>query len=98
MCAIASALMDGNAAKWLDRLTTLSQVPSDFQSFETAFLNQFHIIDDENIARDKLKEAKQKGSVQQYVAYFDTLVLSLPKSTTADLIHSFIYGLKAPIK
>ena len=30
-----------------------------------------------------------------YCAEFDMLVISLPKSNVGDLIHAFIYGLKA---
>ena len=47
-----------------------------------------------NTARDKLKTIRQKGSMADYCAEFDTLVVSLPKNNVGDLIHAFIYGLK----
>lgn len=36
--AIAQALMDGNAAKWLDRLVVSNEEPVDFSDFEHKFL------------------------------------------------------------
>ena len=36
-----------------------------------------------------------KGSVADYWVEFDTLIVSLPKSNDEDLIHAFIYFLKA---
>ena len=48
-----------------------------------------------NTARDKLRMIRSKGSVADYYAEFNTLVVSLPKSNVGDLIHAFIYGLKA---
>ena len=52
-------------------------------------------MDDANTARDKLRTMRQKGSVLDYCAEFDTLVILLPKSNVGDLIHAFKYGLKA---
>ena len=37
---------------------------------------------------------RYKGSVADYCAEFDTIVLSLPESHPEELIHAFIYGLK----
>ena len=56
------------------------------------------MLDDEQVARDKLKEARQQGKVATYVEYFNKIILSLPTVTNADLVHSFVYGLKQPIK
>ena len=35
----------------------------------------------------------KRGSVADYCAKFDTILLSLPESYPGDLIHAFIYGL-----
>ena len=52
-------------------------------------------MDDVNTVRDKLRTIRQKGSVMDYCAKFDSLVISLPGSNVGDLIHAFIYRLKA---
>ena len=98
MTAIAKALMAGNASKWIERLTKLEAEPVNFAEFENSFLRQFEILDDENIARDKLKEIRQFKSVTGYISAFDDLVLSLPNVPEQEFIHAFIYGLKSPIK
>ena len=46
------------------------------------------------MVRDKLRTIRQKGSVVDYCAEFDTLVILLPKSNVGGLIHAFIYRLK----
>ena len=46
------------------------------------------------MARDKLKELRQRGKVSEYISAFDNIVVSLPETHEADLLHSFVYGLK----
>ena len=53
----AQALMQGRASKWLDHLKQLGTVPVMFTEFCTKFLEQFNVLDDENMARDKLSTA-----------------------------------------
>ena len=46
--------MRGKASKWLDRLERLGTAPATFTEFCTKFLKQFSVLDDENMAGDKL--------------------------------------------
>ena len=57
MNAIAQALMQGRASKWLDHLERLGTALTNFTDFSTKFLEQFNVLDDENAARDKLRTA-----------------------------------------
>ena len=57
MNAIAQALMQGRASKWLDRLERLGIAPTNFTDFAAKFLEQFSVLDNENTARDKLRMA-----------------------------------------
>ena len=82
------------SAKWLDRLVNLGNEPTDWSEFKAAFLKQYSVLDDEQVARDKLKEARHYEKIAIYVEYFNELILSLPTTTNADLVHSFVYGLK----
>ena len=54
-------------------------------------------MDNANTARDKLRTIHQKGSVTDYCAEFDNVVVSLPDSDMGDIIHSFVYGLKSQL-
>ena len=50
--------MGEKAAKWLDRLVAMNNEPSDWDMFKDAFRKQYTVLDDETVARDKLKEAR----------------------------------------
>ena len=52
-------------------------------------------MDNANTARDKLRTIHQKGSMMDYCAKFNNVVVSLPDSDMGDIIHSFVYGLKS---
>ena len=54
MNAIAQAFMKRRASKWLDRLERLGIALTSFTDFAAKFLEQFSVLDDENMARDKL--------------------------------------------
>ena len=58
MCSIASSLLIRTAARWLDRLESLSQQPKTYDAFKQAFLKHFSPLDETNRARDRLKELK----------------------------------------
>ena len=46
MNAIAQALMQGRASKWLDHLERLGTAPATFMEFSTKFLENFSVLDD----------------------------------------------------
>ena len=54
MNAIAQALMRRRASKWLDRLERLGIAPTNYTDFSSKFLEQFSVLDNENMTRDKL--------------------------------------------
>ena len=55
-------------------------------------------MNDTNTAWDKLRTIRQKGSVTDYCAEFDNVVMSLPDSDMRDIIHSFVCGLKSKLR
>ena len=73
-------------------------MPTSFEDFECMFLEHYSPQDDANIARDKLRELKQRGAVQDYIAAFDNIIVSLPELPEADQVHAFVYGLKPYIR
>ena len=54
MNKIVQALMQGRTSKWLDHLKRPGTAPTSFTDFQTKFLEKFSVLDDENIAREKL--------------------------------------------
>ena len=69
-------------------------MPTSFEEFERVFLEHYSPLDDANVARDKLRELKQRGAVQDYITAFDNIVVSLPELPEADQVHAFVYSLK----
>ena len=57
MNAIAQVLMLGRAGKWLDRLEQQGTAPDTFTEFSMRFPEQLSVLDDENMAQDKLRMA-----------------------------------------
>ena len=55
-CQYSDALMGGNAARWMDHLEVQGEVPAMFPDFERMFIDQYAPLDDNNVARDKLRE------------------------------------------
>ena len=90
--------MGGNAARWMDRLEVRGNAPTTFPEFEKLFLDQYAPLDDKNVARDKLRELRQRNTVQEYITAFDNIVVALPDLAKDDAIHAFIYGLKPRLK
>ena len=59
----AVALMAGNAVRWMDSIQSTRPCSNNFPEFEKLFINQYAPLNDKNIARDKLCELWEYGSV-----------------------------------
>ena len=57
-------------------------------------LERFTEIKRLNRLRDDYDALKQQGTVQTYVAKFQSLILELPEKSEEDLVHKFLGGLK----
>ena len=69
-------------------------MPTIFKDFEHMFLELYSPLDNTNVARDKLHELKQCGTVQDYITAFDNIVMLLPELPEVDKVHAFMYSLK----
>ena len=54
--------------------------------------------DPEKTARDKLKAAKQKGSVLEYAHFLEELFLAIPDHPEGAKVHDFVWGLQPRLK
>ena len=68
------------------------------RDFKCIFIDQYVPLDSKNVAQDKLQELWQCGTVQEFITYFDNVVVALHDLATKDTIHIFIYGLKPWLK
>ena len=69
-----------------------------FEDFECVFLEHYSLLDNANIAHDKLRKLKQHGTIQDYITVFDNIIISLPELLEVDQVHAFMYGLKLYIR
>ena len=76
VCQYIVALMGGNAARWIDKLKVQSNTPNNLLEFEMLFMNQYTLLDNKNIAWDKLHELWYCGSAQEYITAFDNVVVA----------------------
>ena len=62
-------------------------MPATFQELSTSFKDQYFPLDNDNIAYDKLCNVKYKGSMANYYAEFDTILLTLLENHPKEIIH-----------
>ena len=55
-----------------------------FEDFEHMFLEHYNLLDDANVARDKLCKLKQGAIIQEYVMAFHNIIVSLKELPEAD--------------
>ena len=48
--------MGGTVACWIDHIEVQREVPTMFPAFDRMIIDQYTILDDKSIARDKLQE------------------------------------------
>ena len=73
-------------------------MPTTFKDFECMFLEHYSLLDNANIACDKLHKLKQHGTIQDCIMAFDIIVMSLPNLPEVDQVHAFIYSLNPYIR
>ena len=60
------------------------------EDFEHVFLEHYSLLDDANIARDRLRKLKQCGAIQDNITAFNNIVMLLPELPEADQVHAFV--------
>ena len=80
------------------RLEVQGHALNSFPEFEKLFINKYAPLDENNIVRDKLRELWQRGSMQEYITAFSSVVVVLPELGREDTIYTYVYGLKPHLK
>lgn len=96
----AVALLRDGAVTWWRQLESDTSVatPQTWQQFCDAFRTEFKPENAEQIARQKLQELQQRGSVSSYVRAFRDTMLELPNMDVKDALFVFTNGLKYQVK
>lgn len=88
-------LRDGAATWWrgieYDMTTTTL---STWSEFKRVFKYEFKPANAEQLARQRLQQLQQTGTVEQYVREFRSLMPELPDMDTKDALFNFVQGLK----
>lgn len=69
-----------------------------FENLRTAAMLQFQDPEPDRKARMALKNIRQTGSVQDYVRYFRSQILHLPRRDEADNVFDFVAGLRDDVQ
>lgn len=96
----AVALLRDGAVTWWRQLENDSSVvtPHDWNGFCEAFRTEFKPENAEQLARQKLQELRQRGSVSSYIRIFRDTMLELPEMDVKDALFVFTNGLKYEVK
>ena len=91
--------MGGNTIRLIDGLEVQGNNLNSFPEFKKLFINQYALLDNKNIARDKFhKLQKMWPQCKKYNTAFDNVVVALPELAKEDAIHAFVYGLNPCLK
>ena len=99
----AAALLRGAASKWWKHETEAADrgdKPSikSWRDFVAAIKTRFQTIDSDQVARDRLSELRQLGSVVQYVNLFQQITNEISDIAPSELLYRFLAGLKRTIR
>lgn len=100
---VAALYLRGKAEQhWLavkPQIAASGENPAQWDVFKKWMILGFGAVDPETSARQKIDTAQQKGSVEQYVRYLQSLFAELTERpmSEADKVHAFIRGLKDSI-
>ncbi|KAG2221844.1 hypothetical protein INT45_003558 [Circinella minor] len=88
-------LCDGAATWWRGvEYDMTTSTPSTWSEFKHVFKYEFKPANAEQLARQRLQQLHQTGSVEQYVREFRSLMPELPDMDTKDALFNFVQGLK----
>lgn len=99
----AAALLRGAASKWWKQATEaadggLAPKIHLWTDFVPAIKTRFETINSDQVARDRLADLRQFGSVMQYISIFQQVTNEITDISPSELLHRFLNGLKRTIR
>jgi hypothetical protein len=99
---LASCYLESHAATWWQSIVTTAQATGlplpTWDEFKLKLKAQFEAVNSAKIARDRLAELKQTGSVDKYSADFLRLCLEAGDVGEAEKLDRFLRGLKPAVR
>lgn len=96
--SFASTFFAGTAAAWWYTLVNSSTIPTTWEAFEKAIIDEFIPFDSVQRSRDKLRRLVQRTSVTNYLTEFRNIVLTIPGISEGEKVDRFSQGLKPNIR
>jgi Retrotransposon gag protein len=96
--AFAAMYLEGIALTWWKSLYLRSTQPTTWKEFQQEISTKFRRIDEEMVARNKLRNIKQGFSVENYIAEFTNLSLRISDLSEPEACDRFKQGLKPHIQ
>jgi Ty3 transposon capsid-like protein/Zinc knuckle len=98
----ASAYLRGPALNWwismLKNIEAKIIPPPSWYLFKQVFVARFTPIAPDLAARNQATEIKQEGSVVDYAAKYNALMIDIPDRSQSDQVHGFVRGLQEDIR
>ena len=96
--SFAATFLSGTAAAWWYTLVASNAVPSTWEEFENAMIQEFVPFDGVKRSRDKLRRLVQRTSVSSYLSEFHNIVLTIPGMNEEEKVDRFCQGLKPRVR
>lgn len=94
----ASTFLSRIDAVWWYTIVNTNQVPTTWDSFKAAVVDEFVPEDHVSRARDMLRKLKQVTSVSKYLSDFRNIALTIPEITDGEKWDKFCSGLKYEVR
>ena len=95
---LASTYLKDAASVWFtNKYPTMSDTPSNWESFKEAFLDRFRPFAAERIARAQLRDLRHRSNVTGYSDAFLKLIQHIPSMHVSDQIDAYLHGLQSHI-
>ena len=96
--AFAATYFTGTAAAWWYTRVGSNSIPTTWNDFENALIQEFVPFDSVQRSRDKLRRLVQKTSVSAYLSEFRNIILTIPGISEGEQVDRFSQGLKPQVR
>jgi hypothetical protein len=96
--SIARLFLRDYADTWFVMYQQTGQYQGTWTSMTTGLKGQFAGIDPKKTAREKIRELKQRRSVQEYFDELSTCFMEIPEMTESEKIDRFLCGLRQDVR
>ena len=96
--SFAASFFTGTAAAWWFTRVAGNTIPTNWEAFENAVLQELVPFDSVLRSRDKLRKLVQRTSVSSYLSEFRNILLTIPEMSELEQVDRFCQGLEPQIR